>query len=346
VWPIQPEFRWEPGRSHTSFTRVEVWSQGSLVESAAPIIDGTITERWVTGPRASLSLSVEPSPEWLEWLVLPDLELRPFAGISWGRSRFECPLGVFPTMPPARSLPASTVSVSADDRWQVVTQNDLEFFVQGPSGSNIELAARLMSEAGLGEVSVSVSRRVLSPALMWDKSRDELIKGYLEPTGAEAFVDRTGVAVIRDRTAVEGRDLTDGEDGTVVNITSTQDWSKVVNVVAAASSKNDVVVVPQSMSITNWGHPAHESKIGRRVLRYTSPLISSEDEARVAAQGQLDKLSAPALSWSVSCVPDPTRMPGDLITVTTGLGAVQATVQEVTHPLGGAAQSVKLGAAP
>jgi hypothetical protein len=255
-------------------------------------------------------------------------------------------LGVFPIVEPTRSLPLNDLSVSADDRWQVVTQNDLEYVIQGPSGSNIELAARLMSDAGLGEVSVSVSRRVLSPALMWDKSRDQLIQGYLEPTGAEAFVDRTGAAVIRDRASVPGRDLTDGVDGTVVSITKTRDWSNVVNVVVASSTKNDVVVVPQSMSITNWGHPAHESKIGRRVTRYSSPLISTEDEARAAGQGQLDKLSAPALSWSVSCVPDPTRMPGDLITVTTGFGSVQATVQEVTHPLGDGAQSVKLGAAP
>jgi hypothetical protein len=242
-------------------------------------------------------------------------------------------------------LPASSVSVSADDRWQKVTQNDLLYFWQAPAGTNTDLAKRLMFEAGLGETSVYVSRPVWSPALMWDKSRVDLIQGYLEPTGSEAFVDRTGLAVIRDRAPDVGRDLADGEDGTVVTVTSTQDWSKVVNAVAATSSKNDVVIEPQIALITDWDHPAHESRIGRRTFRYQSPLISTVGDAMQAARSQLEKLSAPALSWSVDCVPDPTRMPGDLLTVSTALGAVRATVQEVTHPLGSGAQKIKLGAA-
>lgn len=60
MWPVLPDFRWDPGRSHTAFARIEVWSRNQLVESDAPFIGGTVTERWVTGPRASLSLSVEP----------------------------------------------------------------------------------------------------------------------------------------------------------------------------------------------------------------------------------------------------------------------------------------------
>lgn len=345
MWPILPDFRWEPGRSHASHSRVEVWSQGLLVESDAPFVSGSVTEKWVTGARASLALTVEPSSEWVEWFALPNLELRPFAGTTWGGSRFEAPLGVFPTYPPAVSLPAESLTVNADDRWQLVTRNELPTLKQGAADVNTALAAFLMQDAGLGAVSVVVTRPVWSPSVMWDKSRNDLIVNYLEPTGSEAFVDRTGVAFIQDRVSQPGIDLTDGIDGTVVKVTSTRDWSKVVNAVTAASSKNDVVLDPVLEQIDDWWHPAHESKIGRRTMRVTSPLITTEQDARAYARAQLEKSSAPALSWSVTCVPDPTRMPGDLITVTTALGVVRATVQEVTHPLGEGEQTLKLGAA-
>lgn len=346
MWPINPEFRWEPGRSHRAISRVDVWSAGKLQASGMEILDGSVTEKRVTGVRASLSLSVPPTTEWLDLFDLPLLEIRPYAGISWGRSEFLCPMGVFPVMPPERKLPQSGISINADDRWQVIQQNDLLYYWPGPAAWASALAARLMTESGLSpDPAVNVTKDVQSPAIMWDKSRHDLIAGYLEPIGAEAYVDRTGQPVIQDRATTPGRNLTDGEGGTVVSISSTADWSKVYNAVGVTSSKNDVVLDPVVVSITDPLHPAHYSKIGRRSMRYSSQLISNFGDAYNAAVAQLEKVSAPALSWSVTCVPDPTRMPGDLITVTTDLGAVQAVVQEVSHPLGPGAQTIKLGAA-
>jgi len=344
MWPINPEFRWEPQRSHRATCRVEVWSAGKLIEDDAEILDGSVTEKRVTGLRASLSLSVPPSEEWLGWFELPLLEIRTFAGISWKRSFFQCPLGVFPLMPPERKLPLSEISFSADDRWQIVAQNDLLYAWQGPAGKASQLAARLMREAGFDSVAIDVTQDVESPALMWDKSRHDLISGYLEPINAEAFVDRTGQAVIRDRATAVGRDLTDGDDGTVVSISSTQDWSGVYNAIGVTSSKTDVVLPPVIVSIKDPLHPAHYSRIGRRSLQYSSQLISNYGDAYNAGVAKLEKVSAPALSWTVSCVPDPTRMPGDLITVTTELGVVKAVVQEVTHPLGSGSQKIRLAA--
>jgi hypothetical protein len=209
-----------------------------------------------------------------------------------------------------------------------------------------------MREAGLGEVSIQVPEGVdtVSPALMWDKTRHDLIVGYLDPIGCESFVDRTGQAIIQDRVTDPGLPLRDGDNATVVDVTSTKDWSAVINVVSAASTNTNVVLDPVIVSISDPEHPAHWSKFGAtpeagaRVLRYTSQLIENYGDAFNAATAQLAKLSAPALSWTVTCIDDPTRMPGDLVTVTTDLGAIQATVEQVAHPLGAGEQKVTLGA--
>lgn len=338
--------RWEPGRSHAGTARVDVLSAGQVVAEDVEFIDGSVTETLALGVRAKLSLQVEPSRLWLEWFNLPLLELRVWSGLSWGRTEQLLPLGVFPVDPPARSLPLSAVSISADDRWAYIARNDLLYDWPGPSGWNSALAARLMVEGGLDEPTVTVDRDLISPGVMWEGKRHDLIRDYLLPIGADAYVDRTGLPRIETRRYTDGAALTDGEDGTVVKVSSTVDLSGVFNAVGAASSKSGVVIEPPAfVAVTDVNHPAHPSKIGQRQTRVTSQAIDNYGDAINFARSELERLSSPALGWTVECVPDATRMPGDRVTVTTGLGSVQAIIRDVTHPLGGGAtQRIALGA--
>jgi hypothetical protein len=347
MWPTPIDVGWDgPVWSHKAITLVEVWSAGVLVGTSDDIIDGDVTEKRATGVRGSLSLTVEANRQWLSWFKLPLLELRVFAGFSFGRTEFLCPLGVFPVSPPSLAVPQKTVSVTADDRWQIVGQNDLLYYWQGPAGKSTELAARLMRESGLdNEIVVTATKDTGAPALMWDKNRHDLIVGYLDPIGAEAFVDRTGQAVIQDRESSPGRDLSDGEGGTVIAASSTLDWSKAINAVGVVSTKTDVDLAPYVLTITDPFHPAHRSRIGDRSTRISSNTISNFGDQVNAATAALAKGSAPALSWTVECVPDPTRMPGDLVTLTVaGLDTVTGTVESVSHPLGKGTQKITLGA--
>lgn len=338
--------RWEPGRSHSGAARVDVLSAGQVVAEDVEFIDGSVTETLALGVRAKLALSVEPSRLWLRWFSLPLLELRVWSGLSWGRTEQLLPLGVFPVDPPAQSLPLGEVSISADDRWSYIMRNDLLFDWPGPSDWNTALAARLMVEGGLDEPTITVDRDLISPGVMWEGKRHDLIKNYLLPIGADAYVDRMGLPWIETRRYTDAGSLTDGEDGTVVKVSSTVDLSGVYNAVGAASSKSGVVIDPPAfVAITDVNHPAHPSKIGLRQTRVTSQSIDNYGDAINFARSELERQSSPALGWTVECVPDATRMPGDRVTVTTGLGAVQAVVREVTHPLaGGSTQRLSLGA--
>lgn len=334
MWELPPDIRWDLSRSHLGRCQVDVLSQGELVKANVAVRDGSVTEKWVTGLRSTLDLTVPPTPDWLSWITLPKLELRVWSGIAWGRSEYMVPMGVFMVDPPGRDLPSRELTLRGRDRWQTIAQNDLLYKWPGPAGWSTELAARLMMEGGLPDVSIDVERDLVAPGQIWDGRRNDLIGKYLEPIGADAFIDRTGQACIRTRVTQAGRALVHGEGGTLVKVSSSVSLDGVYNAVGASSTKSDVIIDPPAfVSITDPNHPAYEWKIGRRQTLVTSSAIETWGDAYNYARAQLEKLSAPALGWSVECVPDPTRMPGDLIEVTSDLGVVSAAVQSVTHPL-------------
>lgn len=338
--------RWEVSKSHHGVTRVEVWSQGSLVEPDAPIIDGEVTDKWVTGLRRTLNLVVPPS--WLKWLDLPGLEIRPYSGLRWGLSEFLCPLGRFPLLRPGVSLPSAAISITTDDYWSQVALDD--FVWTQPSYSHLKVkdaVAVLMGESGItvNPDLVTATSTVMVPDMLWDKSRAETIATLLESIGAEAFVDRDGYGIVRDRTVGPfGSPLTDGDNGTLVTVKNEPNWANVFNVVSAASSNQDVHFDAVIVAIDDPAHPAHWSRIRRRSKRYTSPLLMDRAQATVAAQTILDKSALPALNWQVTCYADVSRDAGDQVVASCDFGTVTAVIQEITHPLLGKPQTMTLGA--
>lgn len=330
--------------AHSGACRVELWSGSTQLTRAAPILNGGVTEKRVTGIRRTLRLSVDPSTEWAEWLTKPRLEVVPYAGYNYGNSIGEVPMGVFPLDPPGRSLPTKDISITADDRWSRVQNAGFLYAIQSYPGFIRDVIARLIDEVQIGVPTVVTASNSVTqvPPLVWDRSRHDTIVSLLEPIGGEAFFDRYGTPVVRDLTSVPGRPLT---DATVVTINTSPNWDAVKNEVAVSSSKQGVSFFPAISYIADPNHPAHLWKMGRRSMSYSSPLIDTYAQAQIAAEALLEKHSAPALSWSVSCVPDYSRDAGDRITVSTDLGIVQAVIQEITHPLGPGEQTMVLGAA-
>lgn len=338
--------RWDVSKSHQAKARIEVWSKGSLVEPDAPIIDGDVKDKWVTGLRRSLSLLVPPS--WSKWLDLPGLEIRPYSGLSWGVSEFLCPLGRFPLLRPGVSLPSAAISISTDDYWQQITVDDFVWTVPSYSQMPVKLAAgTLMAESGIyvHPDNITASSVAVVPEMLWDKSRADTIATLLESIGAEAFVDRNGDGIVRDRAVGPfGPPLMDGDNGTLISVVNQPNCANVFNVVSAASSNQNANFDAAIVTVDDPGSPAHYSRIGRRSKRYTSPLLMDKSQAQLAAQTILDKSILPALNWQVTCVPDVSRDAGDQVVASCGFGSVSAVIQEITHPLSGKPQTMTLGA--
>lgn len=346
--------RLDLSRAHQGISRVSVFSAGQQLTDNAPVVDGSVSEKDALGIRRSLSLTVEPSAEWLQWFQLPRLEVVVYAGYSWGASEWLSPMGVYGVLPPQQTYPRKTITINADDRWQYVQMDGfLRTFPSYP-GLAVDVAARLIDEVGIliPTDTVGVSNRTATvPTMIWGKpdSRHDTIKSVLEPIAATAFITRLGHPIIRDTSIRDtGPPLTDGEDGTVISVSTTPDWSKVYNQISVTSSKEGVSFDPVPVVIEDPGHPAHAWRIGRRSVPggYSSPLIDTPAQAAAVGVAMLEKASAPALSWSVECVPDYSREAGDRVSVTTvGLGTVDATIAEIVHPLGQGKQTMKLGAA-
>lgn len=332
---------------------MEVYSRGQLVSGDAEVLGGEVVEKWVTGLRSTLSLSVDPSPEWLGWFKLPGLEVKPFSGLGWGSTEALLPLGVFPVLPPQLSLPKSAISVQADDRWQGVDPlGDFGFTVpttpyEGQIRYSIGVLVGEVAQPWALPPNITASSDALVVPGLWDKSRAQVIIALADSIGAEVFYDRDGFLVVRDRDAAAGVALSDGDDGTVLSVTTTQDFSSVYNAVAVSGSNNDAPFPPVVVAITDRNHPAHRSNMGfERVLKYSSPLLSNQFQAIQAGQTLLEKHAAAALSWTVTCIPDARIKAGDVFPLTTQeWGTVMVSVQEVRHPLGEGVQTLTLGAA-
>ena len=120
--------------------RVELWSNGTQVTAAAPITDGTVTDQLGTenlgiGVRRSLTLTVPPTPQWLNWLTLPGLQVRPFRGLVVGDTTVECPLGWFPIRVPEQARPVTAIDFKVDDYYSRVNDANLTWPVQAPGGA-------------------------------------------------------------------------------------------------------------------------------------------------------------------------------------------------------------------
>lgn len=361
MWPLPADGRWNPAASHQSIGRVELWSNGDLVAGDVPFIDGSVTEKWVTGICGTMSLTVPPTPQWQRWLALDAVELLPYAGVKFGpTTEYVVPLGVFPVLFPGIELPSKGITLNAEDYWQYVASATFLYPIMSYPGTIRDVAARLITDLSIGGkrthpitkesvnrpnlLATNVTSTVTS--VRWERSRHDTIAELVQSIGADAYYNRWGQPELRDHKSLPGADLSDGPAGTLISVQSSVNWSDVINSIAVTSSKNDVTFEPVIETIMDTSHPAHASKIGPRFDAYSSAQIADVAQAREVAKTELAKRSAPARAWTVTCVPDPLRLPGDEMTLTTREhGPVRVVVQEVTHPLGKGAQQIKLGAA-
>lgn len=352
--------RWDPSRgSMWPASRVQIWSMSRLVAETDDFIAGKVTERRVNGLRSSIDLTVPATARWRRWLKLPGLELLPFSGFRWGTAEELLPLGVFPILPTVVPEDATSIALHGDDHWQYVKSGDFTRARQAYPGLIRDVIGQLLFELGIGAGRIhpvtkdrvgipsitATSAAVMDTSIIWEH-RNETVLDLADSISAEVFIDRYGRPVVQDQHTEPGRDLTDGEQGTVISLNPTADWADVVNAVAVSSSNTTAPAFDQvEVGITDMSHPAHSSRIGPRLLRVSSNTAMNRDQAVAMAISLRDRRSAPALGWTATCLPDPSRMPGDEFNATFGGVTARVVATQVVHPLGEGDQTVQLGAA-
>lgn len=342
MWDVPDRFH---SPSHNAVSWVEVW-RGPEQLGVGDFKDGSVTDTWVTsGPRRTLSVIVAPTREWLEWLRI-GVELRPFRGRRYPSGDVVCPLGQFPVRKFTRPRRATQIQVQAQDRWQWVTADTFGAPVMAYGGTAVRVAAQLIAEVdpyGWGEsLELTASSGVWTPAGTWSGTRDQAIGDLLEAAAAEAFVDRLGVPVVRDRPTVGDPvvAIRGSEGGTLINLDEDIDWEKVANAVVVSSSQTGATLEPVTVAITDPDDPAHRTNIsggatsgGWQTIKLQSPAFTSRDEMLVAGLAALAKNAGPARTWSVQMPPDVSLDASDTVLLETRDGDVLTQIQSISHPL-------------
>lgn len=331
--------------AHRVTSRVEVWSEGQMLSESASFEDGSVSNDWVVaGISRHLNLLVEPSRDWLRWFDYPNLEVRPFRGVRYSASAsVECPMGVFPVLPPEMARPMSPIKITADDYYQRVTTADLWFPVMSPDGRVVDTVAGLLTGAGLREPRVLTTSQQRTPPTLLDKTRHDSVLMFSKSAALETVVDRQGVPVVQDARVLGSPSFTllTGGGGAAVGLVVQPDWSRVFNMVVVTSSAQGVEFTPQLAAITDPDHPAHPKRIGSRVKKYSSPLLTTAEAAEAAAVSILARVSAAARSYTYAAFPNPAIDAGDSVLGATMTGTEVSQILNVTTPLtakGGAQQ--------
>lgn len=324
--------------SHTATIRCEVWDRGEKVLDSLPLIDGMVTDKWVTGTRRTLSVTVPHTPQWRELLATPMIELRPYRGINYGSGAPEVvPLGQFPVMFDADDVdPRQPLQIDADDKWQIILSDSF----YGPTVSKTGLIrteiARLIGQTALGTPTSSATSAAQMVQRIYQGSRHDAIAELCAAIGAEVFVNRQGQAILRNRkpTSAPSALIVSGDEGTMIGLRAEREWRDVYNVVSVIPTATNVSFAPVVVSITDTADPAHPARIGRRVYPWSTPLVADVGQAATAGKEMLRKLSAPQRSLAIQCIPNVALDASDCVAVIWPDGTYEAAqIDQITHPL-------------
>jgi hypothetical protein len=323
--------------AHRVISRVEVWSEGQQLSESASFEDGSVSNDWVVaGISRHLDLTVMPSRDWLRWFDFPNLEVRVFRGVRYSASAsVECQLGVFPVLPPEIARPVAPVKVTADDYYQRVVTADFSYPVMSSGGLIVDQLSGLIRGALLPAPVILSGSQQVSPATLLDKTRHDAVVAFSKAGNVETIIDRSGSPVVRDARVLGAptSEILTGAGEAAVGLTVKPDWSRVFNMVSVTSSAQGVDFPAQVVSITDPDHPAHPSRIGVRVKKYSSPLLVTADDALAAGWTVLARVSAAARSYTYSCFPNPTTDAGDSVLGATMTGTEVSQILNVTTPL-------------
>lgn len=316
---------------------VEVWSGRSKIGTAQPL-DGQVTADWVTGVRRSLDCSFDPT--W-ETTIKANMILRPFRGIFYGYGQPEVlPLGRFLVDTDDVGIqPDRTVSVSgAHDLWEYVVRSRFPQPQASTPGIRVtEQIRRLVLGTGMwspAEIMVTATSSAVVPPLVWEEDRHQAIADLCEMAACEAFCDRLGRVVIRNRpgkgAAVATLDLP-------IDMQATVSTADVCNQVVASSTVTDPAFRPDPVTvrITDRTRPD-------RYIAGVTPLVTkriegawtSAGEMRSAALTALDKAAAAARTVTVTAIPNAALDEADTVILPWPGGASEALqLQQIRLPL-------------
>lgn len=329
--------------------RVEVWDGGTKVATLKTKSGtGSVSADWVTGLRRTFSGTFEPGAE---KVIQPGRELRVFRGFNYGTGDPELvQLGCFPVQAADSGIaPGREFSVSGvQDRWQWVVQSTFLTGFTTVKGRTVKAElTRLFTETGqwtAAQVQNTISSNAPCVTQTWDTDRNQAIADLCKLVGAEAFISRAGVVILRDQKALGTPVVTlqGGHGGRLADATVSLDTSNVFNLVQLIPANTDpaFTISPIKVKVNDPNHPAY-ARPGMTTRNYSvqGGAYSSDAQALASLQKILTKISAPARQVTLQCLPDMSLNESDTARFIWPAGSLYAgmvetlQIQQIDYPM-------------
>lgn len=330
--------------SHKRVSRFTVRTPGGdLLVQDVPIGGGSVTAQ--LSSRVTRTAVFTASAEWMP--VLPADPLSPAHAIVRIDSGIEYPSGeqeLFPVFTgrvyQAAMSGNGQVSFRADDLAAEVLAADFESPVNSQRGSScVSEIQRLITQAYPDAVyGTSDVADATVPALTWDDDRGKACDDLASVAGGRWYALGNGAFVVRRYnydTTTPQLTMTDGTDGLLSDAQITVSADGAYNSIVVTSERpdgGDPVVVAEKNINPNSPY-VYGGDFGRRVSKIRAESALSVSEAQLLARSQLAAAGALTRQWSVSCVPDGSLEPGDVLRYDwRGIQDTQV-VDSVTYPL-------------
>lgn len=317
-----------------------------------PIISGDVTASASSVIRATLSLSTAQS-----WPLRSTDLLAPYGneifvrrGIDYGDGQREwVGLGYYRiNTPEQEETPNGPVDISASDRMAGIA--DARFLAprQFPStASRGNVVDALIKEVYPSAViqwdDTGVRDASLGRTIVAERDRDKTLLDLITSLGKLGYFDHRGAFVVRSANTVTGSPdwtVDAGENGVLVKMSRAITREGIYNVVVASGEATDTspptyatVADLSANSPTRYGGP-----FGPVPRFYSSPFITTTQQARDAASVLLRKSLGLPYQVNLAAVPNPALEPDDVIEVkypsgATGLRTEMHIIDSVTIPL-------------
>lgn len=335
--------------SFTMEMRASAWLGDQLLADDIPISGGTETRDRSLAVPERITLTVPRRDRGVSWepirptdpLAAYGQQLHVDYGIHVGGTDFEwIRRGTFPIT--SSSVGDDEVNVTCEGLLTLVNEARLSAPFQ-PSGTLSSTARALVEPALTVQVDASLTDRAVPVGMQWDEDRLGALQEVLTAWPAAARVTEDGLLLIEPvLDASPGApvlDLTDGVGGTVVRWSGSTTRDGAYNCVVCQgedSAGNQVTGVAYDNDQTSpyWvGGPYNPLPVP---LFFASSLMTTIAQCRAAAATRLTTLRRTASrTLTVTCLPHPGVVPGDVVSVTSaefGLANALASVETQSLP--------------
>ena len=340
--PVTARFGQAIRTSHTVESYVDVtWPSG--LTSRVDAITGQVTVDSSPGVRRTLTLDVPDSDMW-SGLVLGGATLRPYRGVRYVDGSTEVvPLGVFDLRATSRDLSGlQPGNLTAPDRWRKVQQ--ARFYT--PTVSTLPTVAAQWGLLASDPITAPTTFRNLSGSttplapVVWERDRGKAAEDLAASIGCEGYFNVFGDPTLRpvtSATALSVWTVDVGTRGVLIGGKRDSSDEQTYNAVIVTSTRTDGLFPfdPQLAEDRNPASPTYiYGPFGHVARFYSSPAITTAEQAVGAARALLRQVVGVASSLSLTSVVNPALDVGDVITVSTASTVSTHIIDALTVPLG------------